>query len=262
MMLDEKSAKEIGSAFGKDARWASNQMADIRVEFGARLEHFETVIHTCQLGEIVAVMEDGIHYVEDGVDFRALPAKCRCKKELTREETSRSVDAGEAQRVVQRSLNSKGEVTAKPVNHQVWAPQSSRIHRVGLTSAAHIHRAATGSRRDKLDIEVAYEIAMEERAKWIRELSHDDRAAMEREQPTLLTRPMPCPSVIVMPQARDKHDRPETDVFGDGVKCIHGIYIPVASPSKGNKHYCLSCPEDVAQHQGRVVILEVASFSG
>jgi len=186
-LLDHKTAKEIGETFGKDSKWASNRISDVRLELGAKLEYFETVVHTCRLGEAVSEMQPDTSYVGDCGDFRPLPKKCRCRRELTRGETSKKVADGEVQRVVRRALKADGKFEAKPVWHQVWSKSFGRVARVGLTSSAHIERAAAGNRANHSDIEYAHELTLRFRSESIRVVPADEYDRIEREETGFVT---------------------------------------------------------------------------
>lgn len=176
--------KEIGERFKRDAKWASNQLVRLKQLVAHELYIAETILHTCQLDlHSVTELQAGVLYAEDGVDYRALPAKCRCGKGLTGLESKKMLANGEAS-----ALHKLG-VDGKPVEiaGEIWAAQQVRVPRVGLSSSrAHMEKAYGigdgGLQHVARNIELEHEITLAERKKLIHEVPAEEYDRDQREQ--------------------------------------------------------------------------------
>jgi RNA polymerase sigma factor (sigma-70 family) len=166
---------EIGEAFRRDAKWASNQLTRLKLLLGHELYIAGTILHTCRIGvQSVSVLQADVLYAEDGLDFRALP-KCRCHKTLTDLEVKALIGNGAAAPIYKLGSDGKPEVVAE----EVWAQQAVRVPRCGLSSnRAHIEKAfgvgAGGVDTVSRNIEMEHEISVESLRKLIVRFRPDD----------------------------------------------------------------------------------------
>ncbi len=156
LFRDGHTPQDIGKAFGRDAKWASNQLQRLKLLLQHGLHIVKSVFHTCQLPKVpVAELKDGELYVDDGNGGHRLLGKCKCRKQLTTLELKTLVDNGEAQPIYKTVAG-----TLVPCE-DVWAPQLCQVPRVGLNSnSADIDRATLGDYQSLRDIEIAHEMSV------------------------------------------------------------------------------------------------------
>lgn len=129
-------------------------------------------VHSC-LGEICLLSNlnpDRKYYSDDPnfKFFRAIPVKCRCKKEISQEKSKQFIEIGKAFPVYKPKLG-------KELNHtridrfQIVMPlDRSQTPRVDLITKADIERAyVDGQQRYQEHIEEVHKMIMKERAKLI-----------------------------------------------------------------------------------------------
>ena len=153
---------EIGKAFRRDARWASNQLVRLKELLRHELYICETILHTCRVSPgPTSAMQIGLSYVEDGDSYRAMQT-CRCRKGLTGLEAKKLIENGGASCIYR--VGDDGMPLL--VYGEIWAAQAVRTPRVGLSSSrAHIEKAygigQGGNKQVARNIELEHEIAVE-----------------------------------------------------------------------------------------------------
>lgn len=168
MYKDGYLPAEIGTAFLRDAKWASNQLVRLKELLRHELYICETVLHTCRVSiKTTPVMQMGILYVENGDSYRAMQS-CRCRKGLTGLEAKALLKNGEASCIYKVSEDGKPLL----IHGEIWASQAIRTPRVGLSSSrAHIEKAygigQGGNKGVARNIELEHEISVNELRKLI-----------------------------------------------------------------------------------------------
>ena len=153
---------DIGKAFRRDAKWASNQITVLKDLLRHELYICETVLHTCRVSpKPTPVMQTGLLYVEDGDSYRAMQT-CRCRKGLTGLEAKTLIKNGGASDIYKCGDDGKPLL----IHGEIWAAQAVRTPRVGLSSSrVHVEKAygigQSGNNQVARNIELEYEIAVE-----------------------------------------------------------------------------------------------------
>ncbi len=172
---------EIGEKFGRDAKWASNQLVRLKDLLKNDLCINGVTFHSCRLPVLgTTEVQAGQFYVEYNGLYRRL-SMCRCRKTLTEHEAYELVGHGEAHPLYKVE---NGETVVCP--REIWAPQAVRVPRCGLNnSRSHLEKAYGigngGNHQIAQDIEIGHEITIRERQKLIRYIPALDYDRQERE---------------------------------------------------------------------------------
>ncbi|MGB6496355.1 MAG: sigma-70 family RNA polymerase sigma factor [Candidatus Acidiferrum sp.] len=154
----------IAAEFGRDAKWASNQLDRLKELLKHEMYVAETILHSCRRSIQPKSLSEGDFCVEDAGSYFALPL-CRCRKRLTGLEAKTLAKTGEAQLIYK--IKDGQPVLIKK---EVWAPQAVRVPRCGLraSSEAGIERAFVDNQvHAQLDLEIGHEMSQKELRKLI-----------------------------------------------------------------------------------------------
>jgi RNA polymerase sigma factor (sigma-70 family) len=157
---------EIGKLLGRPAKQVYNRYNRIIKGLECEVVAYSVLLHTCNPNFVITKDFPTVgRFISDGkkpASFRALPERCRCRREITRSEAYKLEESGVVQ-LVFKLKNGKLVTDEK----QVWSERAVRVPRVSATNVS-TEKYAAGDKTSRRNLDLAHQLSV----LMLRELMH------------------------------------------------------------------------------------------